>query len=181
MHLRGRLNENQGTNKACNNVLWQAGYKTGQTVLHLRTACSIFLFFFQGSGKISSWSRYSVLERTFSSINYCQVTVPVYRMWSLDGNKCPLRDFLHRRINFLLCEHVHHTLKAACLLAMESVCRDAKPGWMRLKFRLNSSLIICEDWKVQKLLSLLLWRLFYFHLPHVILDMSTFIRRPTVI
>lgn len=35
MHLRGRLNENQGTNKACNNVLWQAGYKTGQTLLGL--------------------------------------------------------------------------------------------------------------------------------------------------
>lgn len=26
MHLGGRLNENQGTNKACNNVLWQTGY-----------------------------------------------------------------------------------------------------------------------------------------------------------
>ena len=35
MHLGGRLNENQGTNKACNNILWQAGYKTGQTLLHL--------------------------------------------------------------------------------------------------------------------------------------------------
>lgn len=76
MHLRGRLNENQGTNKACNNVLWQAGYKTGQTVLHLRTACSIFLVFFQGSGKISSCPRYSELERTFCPINNRQVTVP---------------------------------------------------------------------------------------------------------
>lgn len=38
MHLRGRLNENQGTNKACNNILWQAGYKTEQALLHLSMA-----------------------------------------------------------------------------------------------------------------------------------------------
>lgn len=102
MHLGGRLNENQGTNKACNNVLWQAGYKTGQTVLHLSTACSIFLFFFQGSGKISSWPRSTELERTCSPIDNCQVTVPTHQVWSLDGNRCPLRDFLRSRI-WMIC------------------------------------------------------------------------------
>lgn len=38
MHLGGRLNENQGTNKACNNTPWQAGYKKGQALLCLNMA-----------------------------------------------------------------------------------------------------------------------------------------------
>lgn len=35
-----------------------------------------FSFFSRGSGKISSWPRYTELERTFSPINNCQVPVP---------------------------------------------------------------------------------------------------------
>lgn len=42
MHLGSRLNENQGTNKACNNVFWQADYKTGQTLLYLLMAYHVF-------------------------------------------------------------------------------------------------------------------------------------------
>lgn len=132
MHLGGRLNENQGTNKACNNVLWQAGYKTGQTVLHLRTACSIFLFFFSFSSReversvvgpdTASW------KRTCSPIDNCQVTAPTHQVWSLDGNRCPLRDFLRSRTRmtcfiylFWGCMCVRLTRRAACIGKWDAV------------------------------------------------------------
>lgn len=38
MHLGGRLNENQGTNKACNNTLWQVHFKVWESFLHISMA-----------------------------------------------------------------------------------------------------------------------------------------------
>lgn len=110
MHLGGRLNENQGTNKACNNVLWQAGYKTGQTVLHLRTACSIFLFFSREVERSAvgpdtlSWkgrAHQSITARQQFRHTRCEVWMETSPSW----------DFLHRRIwviffFFLLWVHV---------------------------------------------------------------------------
>lgn len=57
MHFRSRLNENQGTSKACNNVSRQASCITRQ-LSHLNVACTVhFLENNQGAFD-RDWERY---------------------------------------------------------------------------------------------------------------------------
>lgn len=131
MHLGGRLNENQGTNKACNNVLWQAGYKTGQTLLHLQHSLQYLLFFFlipylrkdQQSLGITP-ARHDIPFNQELPGKSSYLCLKHQQVWSLGGKERLPQDLFHRAI-WIIHDFFFFFSFCACMRVRVRVCTRA--------------------------------------------------------